>query len=78
MISMYELRKLAREAKVKYRSNLNKAQLCVALGMEPIPTNEKYERFCREKIKNSVSITLEDKNTGEKFVFKHIQSCKNN
>ena len=61
-----KVNKLAKESKAKYSSTLNKAQLCLALGMEPIPTSEKYERFCRGKV------TLVMKKTGEKREFTSI------
>ena len=72
MITINGLRKLAKEAKVKNISTLNKAQLCLALGMEPIPTSEKYEKFCRGKINIAVKIALINKKTGEKQEFTSI------
>ena len=62
---MRELRKLTKEVKIKYRSSLNKAELCIVLGMEPTPTSEKFENFCRGKINNAVAITLVNKTTGK-------------
>ena len=72
MTSVSELRKLAKEAKDKYRSSLNKSELCKVLGMEPIPTSEKYERSCRGVINNAVAITLVNKKTAEKQEFTSI------
>ena len=72
MSTVNELRRLAKEAGVKNRSTLNKAELCLALGMEPIPSSEKYERFCRGKINNAVIITLINKMTEEKQEFTSI------
>ena len=66
------LRRLAKEAGVKNRSTLNKSELRLALGMEPVLANKKYERFCRGKINNAVIITLVNKKTGEKQEFTSI------
>ena len=42
MTTIRELRKLAKEAKIKWTSDLNKSQLCLALGLEPSPPNERF------------------------------------
>ena len=44
MATIRELRKLAKEVKIKYTSDLNKSQLCLALGMESSPANETFEQ----------------------------------
>ena len=72
MSTVGELRRLAKEAEVKYRSSVNKSELCKALGMESIPTSEKYERFCRGNINKAVAITLVNKKSGEKQEFTSI------
>ena len=72
MSTVSKLRRLAKEARVKNISILNKTELCLALGMEPTPSNEKYERFCRGKINNVIIITLVNKKTGEKQEFTSI------
>ena len=72
MTTIRELLTLAKEAKIKNRSTLNKDQLCLALGMEPIPPNEKYERFCKGKTNKVVTIILINKKTGEKQEYKSI------
>ena len=66
MTTIHELLKLAKETKV------NKDQLCLVLGMEPIPPNEKYECFCRGKTNKTVKITLVNKKTGEKQEYKSL------
>ena len=79
MSTIRELRKFAKEAKVKNRSTLNKTQLCLALGMEPAPANEKYERFCRGKTNKAVTIILIKKKDRRKTtVCKYLQSSKRN
>ena len=37
---------------------LNKNQLCTALGIEPSPSDETFECYCRGKIKNNVKTIL--------------------
>ena len=66
MTTINYLKKLAKEAKVKNRSTLNKSQLCLVLGIKPSPPNEKYEKYCRGNKNIAVKITLVNKKTGEK------------
>ena len=56
MITICELQKL--EAKIKYHVTLNKNQLCIALRIEPSPSDETFECYCRGKIKNNVKTIL--------------------
>ena len=73
MITICELQKL--EAKIKYHVTLNKNQLCIALRIEPSPSDETFECYCRGKIKNNVKTILVNKITGEKKEYESIYSC---
>ena len=66
MITYMELLKLAKEQKIKYAVTFTKEELCNLLKKEISPSSEKFEKFCREKISNSVKITLVNKKNWRK------------
>ena len=72
MITIRELQKLAKEAKIKYHTTLNKNQLHAALGIEPSPSDETFEHYCGRKIKSNVKTILINKITGEKKEYENI------
>ena len=45
------------------------------MGIEPIPPNEKYEKFCRGKTNKTVTVILINKKTEEKQEFTSIDKA---
>ena len=77
-ITIRELRLIARRKNIKYFNNYTKNQLEEMLGLEISEPNEKYEKCCREKMKNPIPIIVKNKETGEIFKFKSIISAARN
>lgn len=53
------------------QENIIKKQLCELLGKEPIPTSEKFQKYCRDNISKAVAVMI-NKNTGEEQKFPSI------
>ena len=73
-ITIRELRLIARIKNIKYY-NYTKNQLEEMLGLKISEPNEKYEKYCREKMKNPIPIIAKNKETGEILKFKSIISA---
>ena len=73
-----ELWNIARERKIKYYKTFNKNQLERMLGFEISKPNEKYEKYCRGKMKNPVSVIFINSETGEILNFKSLGSAAKN
>ena len=72
------LRNIARERKIKYYKTFNKNQLEKMLGFEISKPNEKYEKYCREKIRKSIPVVVINSETGETHNFKSLGSAARN
>ena len=48
------------------------------LGLKIFEPNEKYEKYCREKIKNPIPVIVKNKKTGEILKFKSLISTVRN
>ena len=70
-----QLWKIAKERKIKYFRKYNKNELERMLGFEISKPNEKHEKYCREKLKNPVSVIAINKETDEILNFKSIRSA---
>ena len=73
-----ELRLIARGKNIKNFTKYTKNQLEEMLGLEISKPNEKYEKYCREKIKNPISVIVKNKETDEILKFKSIISTAKN
>ena len=51
-----QLWNIAKERKIKYYRKYNKNELEKILGFEISKPNEKYEKYCREKIRKPIPI----------------------
>ena len=71
-ITIRELRFIAREKNIKNYKTYTKNQLEEMLGLKISEPNEKYEKYCRGKIKNPIPIIVKNKETGEIFKFKSL------
>ena len=76
--TMKQLRDVAKEKKLKYYKNYRKNELEKILGLEISKPNEKFEKYCREKIKKPTQIIIINKETGEIFNFKSLYSAGKN
>ena len=73
-----QLCNIARERKIKYYKRYNKNQLEEMLGFEITKPNEKYEKYCREKMKNPIPVIIINKENGEILSFKSLNSAAKN
>ena len=73
-----QLWNIARERKIKYYKTFNKNQLEEMLRFEISKPNEKYEKYCREKMKNPVPVIAINRATGEILNFKSLGSAAKN
>ena len=73
-----QLWNIARERKIKYFGKYSKNELERMLGFEISKPNEKYEKYCREKIKNPISVIAINRSTCEILNFKSILSAAKN
>ena len=56
-----QLRDIAKERKIKYFKTYKKNELEKMLGLELSKPNEKFEKYCREKMKNPKPIIIINK-----------------
>ena len=76
--TLRELRLIARRKNIKYYSDYKKNQLEEMLGLEISEPNEKYEKYCREKVRNPIPIIIKNKETDEILKFKSLISAARN
>ena len=70
-----QLWNIAKERKIKYYKTYTKNQLEEMLGFEISKPNEKYEKYCREKLKKSVPVVVKNIETGETQNFKSLRAA---
>ena len=70
-----QLRDIAKEKKIKYYKKYRKNELEKILGFEISKPNEKYEKYCRGKIKKPTQIIIINREKGEIFNFKSLYSA---
>ena len=73
-----QLWNIARERKIKYYKTFNKNQLEKMLGFEISKPNEKYEKYCREKMKKPIPVVVINSETGDILNFKSLGSAARN
>ena len=73
-----QLWNIARERKIKYFRRYTKNELERMLGFEISKPNEKHEKYCREKLKNPVSVIAINKETDQILYFKSLLSAARN
>ena len=73
-----QLWEIAKERKIKYFGRYTKNELERMLGFEISKPNEKHEKYCREKMKNPISVIVINKETGEILNFKSLRSAAKN
>ena len=73
-----QLWNIARERKIKYFRKYNKNELERMLGFEISKPNEKHEKYCREKLKNPVSVIAINNEMDEILHFKSLLSAARN
>ena len=67
-----QLTKMAKEKNIKY----NKNELEKILGLEFSNPNEKFEKYCREKVQKPTAVIIINKKMGEKKVGGNPQIIK--
>ena len=73
-----QLCNIAKERKIKYFKTYKKNELEKMLGLEISKPNEKFEKYCREKMKKPIPIIIINKETGEILNFKSLNSAAKN
>ena len=73
-----QLCNIAKERKIKYFKTYKKNELEKMLGLEISKPNEKFEKYCREKMKKPIPIIIINKETGEILNFKSLHSAAKN
>ena len=73
-----QLWNIAKERKIKYYKTYTKNQLEEMLGFEISKPNEKYKKYCREKMKKPIPVIAINSETGEILNFKSLGSAAKN
>ena len=77
-LTYYQLWNIAKERKIKYYRKHDKNQLEKILGFEITKPNEKYEKYCRGKLRKSIPVAVVNNETGEVQNFKSLRSAAKN
>ena len=77
-LTYYQLWNIAKERKIKYYRKHDKNQLEKILGFEITKPNEKFEKYCREKLRKSIPVVVINSETGETQNFKSLISAAKN
>ena len=70
-----QLKKIAKERKIKYFARYKKDELEKILGLEISKPNETFEKYCKGKIKKPIPIILINRKTDEILNFKSMYAA---